>query len=101
MYLCLVLPVLVHAYEFQMQDNVIFRKVHDVYMNNGRWLVTFVHDLKPYYAFIETVAKHVKLSESILSSELEFLQKYNYTGIYETYNSLSLEIDMIEIPYHP
>ena len=41
------------------------------------------------------VTKDVKLSETILSSELEFLQKYNCTGIHETYNGLSLEIDMI------
>ena len=59
-------------------------------------LVTFVHDLKPYYTFIAAVTKDIEVSETILSSEIEFLKKYNYTGVYATYNSLSLEIDMIK-----
>ena len=59
-------------------------------MKNGRWLVTFVHDLKPYFTFIAAVTKGTEVSETILSSEIEFLKKYNYTGVYETYNSLTL-----------
>ena len=38
-----------------VHENVVFHKTNEVSSNHARWLVTFIHDLRPYEVFIDKI----------------------------------------------
>ena len=40
-----------------VHENVVFHKANEVSLNHARWLVTFVHDLRPFVVFINKISK--------------------------------------------
>ena len=36
-------------------ENGVFHKSNEVSLNHARWLVTFIHDLRPFEGFINTI----------------------------------------------
>ena len=78
-----------------IRENVVFEKVNEVYVNEGRWLVVFVHDLKPYIQFIDKVQNDINFINSILRSEIDFYKTSNMSGYYHTMKNLQVELDMI------
>ena len=36
---------------------LFFIKINEVYLNHARWLLTFIHDLRPFEVFINKISK--------------------------------------------
>ena len=40
-----------------VDENVVFHKINEVSLNHARWLVTFIHVLRPFVLFIIKISK--------------------------------------------
>ena len=75
---------------FLIRENVVYDKTNEVHVINGRWLVVFVHDLKPYLSFIDKVKQGITFINGIMQMELLFYQRSNLTGYWEAMKSLQI-----------
>ena len=77
-----------------IRENVIFHRVNEIHISQGRWLITMIHDLKPFVAMVDS-----------LYNDFELIKAFDkgVTGYYETkhqafrytIDSLFVEIEIL------
>ena len=77
-----------------IRENHVFEKTNEVLINEGRWLVTLVHDLQPFQTMIGNLDYQMTEIKSVLYSVTEWYQN-NYVGYFETFSSLTVEIELL------
>ena len=80
---------------FRVFENVVFQKTNEITTVHAHWLITVVHDLKPYERFIEHISKDIDRVQSILDSVAGSYNKSNDFGYSATLLSLSQEVDLL------
>ncbi|MET0106093.1 MAG: hypothetical protein ABW072_13270, partial [Sedimenticola sp.] len=48
-----------------IHENVVFQKVNEITSTRAKWLVTFVHDLKPFWYFLQRVNLDILKADSV------------------------------------
>lgn len=84
-----------YTFALSISENVIFERVNEVSTSHSRWLVTFVHDLKPYEHFINKINDDLNSVDEILRAISKFYDSQNKTGYVYTYDSLHKDVHMI------
>ena len=51
---------------------VVFHKTNEVSLNHARWLVTFIHDIRPFEVFINKISKDFESSNEIMLTLTEW-----------------------------
>lgn len=98
-YTLIVLLFINLSHGFVVKENVIFHKVHDIFLTNGHWLVSFVHELQPYAMFVDKIKGHIELTDTVLKSQIQYYHMSNLTGYAATFQSLQLEIGLLNNSY--
>lgn len=96
---CITLLFITFANGFIIQENVIFKKINEVFINDDRWLITFVHDLAPYSQFIDKIKNDILQTDDIIKTITDFYQRNNLIGYTETFKSLKLELQLLTDTY--
>lgn len=78
-----------------IKDNVIFQKQNEIFVNDAKWLVTFVHDLAPYGVFINDVRHSVIKTQDVLNVVTAMYKEQNLPGYHESFKSLNVELDLL------
>ena len=84
---------------FNIHENVVFHKTNEVALNRARWLVTFVHDLRPYEQFISTISNDLDQTNEVMETLIQYYRKTNQTGYVDTIHSLHEEIAILNDTY--
>ena len=88
-----------------VHENVVFHKTNEVSSNHARWLVTFIHDLRPYEVFIDKINKDLDMTHEIMKTLTDWYRiiiliiSNNFTGYVFTFESLHDEIGMLNDTY--
>lgn len=82
-----------------IHENVVFHKTNEISSNHARWLVTFIHDLRPYEVFIDKINKDLQVTHDVMTAMTDWYRQFNYTGYVFTYESLHEEIGMLNDTY--
>lgn len=93
------MSVVSQIYTFEVRENVVFEKLNEVYINEGRWLVTFVHDLKPLETLVTKLRTEMKITQDILESVTDWYQK-EYSVYFKTFSSLNIEVDLLNDTFY-
>ena len=78
-----------------VHENVVFHKANEVSLNHARWLVTFIHDLRPFEVFINKISKDLESSNEIMLTLTEWYRQHNFTTYHSTFKSLNDEIGLL------
>lgn len=78
-----------------VRENIVFEKVNDVFVNDAKWLVTFVHDLAPYIEFINKVESSTNFTKNIVKEVASLYESKETTGFKETFRSLEIELNIL------
>ena len=80
-----------------VHENVVFHKTNEVFLNHARWLVTFIHDLRPFevHVFINKISKDLESSNEIMLTLTEWYRQHNFTTYHSTFKSLNDEIGLL------
>ena len=82
-----------------VHENVVFHKTNEVSSNYARWLVTFIHDLRPYEVFIDKINKDLDMTHEIMKTLTDWYRRNNFIGYVFTFESLHDEIGMLNDTY--
>ena len=82
-----------------VHENVVFHKTNEVSLNHARWLVTFIHDLRPFEVFINKISKDLESSNEIMLTLTEWYRQHNFTTYHSTFKSLNDEIGLLNDTY--
>lgn len=82
-----------------IHENVVFHKTNEIYTNRARWLVTFIHDLRPYEVFIDKISHDLGKTDEIMAFFTDYYERTNLTGYVHTFNSLHEEIGILNDTY--
>ena len=82
-----------------VHENVVFHKTNEVSLNHARWLVTFIHDLRPFEIFIKKISKDLESSNEIMMTLTEWYRQHNFTAYHSTFKSLNDEIGLLNDTY--
>ena len=82
-----------------VHENVVFHKTNEVSSSHARWLVTFIHDLRPYEVFIDKINKDLDMTHEIMKTLTDWYRRNNFTGYVFTFESLHDEIGMLNDTY--
>ena len=66
---------------------------------HARWLVTFIHDLRPFEVFIDKINNDLNLTKHITKSLTDWYRRENLTGYVFTFESLHDEIALLNDTY--
>ena len=69
-------------------ENVVFQKTNDVYINDVYWIVTFVHDLRPFTNLINQISNDLSFTDEIIGVITKSYRTSNMTGYLATFESL-------------
>ena len=75
-------------------ENVVFQKTIEVYINNAYWIVTFVHDLRPFTNHINQISSDLSLTNEIILVITKSYRTSNMTGYLETLKSLHVIVSL-------
>lgn len=82
-----------------VHENVVFHKTNEISSNHARWLVTFIHDLRPYEVFINKINKDLQITHHVMTAVTDWYRRFNFTAHVFTYESLHEEIGMLNDTY--
>ena len=82
-----------------VHENVVFHKTNEVSLNHARWLVTFIHDLRPFEVFINNISKDLEFSNEIMLTLTEWYRQHNFKTYHSTFKSLNDEIGLLNDTY--
>ena len=82
-----------------VHENIVFHKTNEVSLNHARWLVTFIHDLRPFEVFINKISKDLESSKEIMLTLTEWYRQHNFTTYHSTFKSLNDEIGLLNDTY--
>ena len=81
-------------------ENVVFQKTNEVFINDAKWSVTFVHDLRPFQKLINQIKNDLVHTDEIVKTITNFYESSNMTGYVETFKSLHIEVDLLTDTYN-
>ena len=79
-----------------IQENVVFRRLHEVQTTKSRWLLTFVLDLKPYENFLGKISNDIEQAKRVA---YQVFQKYvppEKQGFLDALKGLKGELEVIK-----
>ena len=80
-------------------ENVVFQKTNEVYINDAYWIVTFVHDLRPFTNFINQISNDLSFTDEIIGVITKSYRTSNMTGYLATFESLHVEVSLLTDTY--
>ena len=89
-----------HALGIFTSENVVFQKTNEVFINDAKWSVTFVHDLRPFQKLINQIKNDLVHTDEIVKTITNFYESSNMTGYVETFKSLHIEVDLLTDTYN-
>ena len=78
----------------------MFQKTNEVFINDAKWSVTFVHDLRPFQKLINQIKNDLVHTDEIVKTITIFYESSNMTGYVETFKSLHIEVDLLTDTYN-
>ena len=54
------------AFGLFTSENVVFQKTNEVYINDAHWIVTFVHDLRPFTNLINQISNDLSFTDEVI-----------------------------------
>jgi len=82
-----------------VRENVVFQKVNEIFVNDAKWLITFVHDLTPYTEFIDKVHENTNKIRNVMTEVIDQFSDQNIKSYVETFKSLEIEIQLLTETY--
>ena len=92
--------IISHALGIFTSENVVFQKTNEVFINDAKWSVTFVHDLRPFQKLINQIKNDLVHTDEIVKTITNFYESSNMTGYVETFKSLHFEVDLLTDTYN-
>ena len=92
--------IISHALGIFTSENVVFQKTNEVFINDAKWSVTFVHDLRPFQKLINQIKNDLVHTDEIVKTITNFYESSNMTGYVETFKSLHIEVDLLTDTYN-
>ena len=92
--------IISHALGIFTSENVVFQKTNEVFINDAKWSVTFVHDLRPFQKLINQIKNDLVHTDEIVKTITNFYESSNMTGYVETFKSLHVEVDLLTDTYN-
>ena len=92
--------IISHALGIFTSENVVFQKTNEVFINDAKWSVTFVHDLRPFQKLINQIKNDLVHTDEIVRTITNFYESSNLTGYVETFKSLHIEVDLLTDTYN-
>ena len=92
--------IISHALGIFTSENVVFQKTNEVFINDAKWSVTFVHDLRPFQKLINQIKNDLVHTDEIVKTIINFYESSNMTGYVETFKSLHIEVDLLTDTYN-
>ena len=92
--------VISHALGIFTSENVAFQKTNEVFINDAKWSVTFVHDLRPFQKLINQIKNDLVHTDEKVKTITNFYESSNMTGYVETFKSLHIEVDLLTDTYN-
>ena len=80
-------------------ENVVFQKTNEVYINDVYWIVTFVHDLRPFTNLINQISNDLSFTDEIIGVITKSYRTSNMTGYLATFESLHVEVSLLTDTY--
>lgn len=87
------------AYPIIVQENVVFKKTHDISITQSQWLITFVIDLVPYEQFLNELAGDIG-NISITTSQLQKYPSKDRNKFSDTFSRLAIEVSTLQDTYN-
>ena len=81
-------------------ENVVFQKTNEVFINDAKWSVTFVHDLRPFQNLVNQIKHDLVHTDEIVKTITNFYESSNMTGFVETFKTLHIEVDLLTETYN-
>ena len=82
-----------------VHENVVFHKTNEVSLNHARWLVTFIHDIRPFEVIIHKISKDLESLNKIMLTLTELYRQHKFTAYHSTFKSLNDEIGLLNDTY--
>ena len=60
--------IISHALGICTSENVVFQKTNEVFINDAKWSVTFVHDLRPFQKLINQIKNDLVHTDEIVKT---------------------------------
>ena len=92
--------IISHALGIFTSENVVFQKTNEVFINDAKWSVTFVHDLRPFQKLISQIKNDLVHTDEIVKTITNFYESSNMAGYVETFKSLHIEVDLLTDTYN-
>ena len=92
--------IISHALGIFTSENVVFQKTNEVFINDAKWSVIFVHDLRPFQKLINQIKNDLVHTDEIVKTITNFYESSNMTGYVETFKSLHIEVDLLTDTYN-
>ena len=92
--------IISHALGIFTSENVVFQKTNEVFINDAKWSLTFVHDLRPFQKLINQIKNDLVHTDEIVKTITNFYESSNMTGYVETFKSLHIEVDLLTDTYN-
>ena len=92
--------IISHALGIFTSENVVFQKTNEVFINDAKWSVTFVHDLRPFQKLINQIKNDLVHTDEKVKTITNFYESSNMTGYVETFKSLHIEVDLLTDTYN-
>ena len=92
--------IISHALGIFTSENVVFQKTNEVFINDAKWSVTFVPDLRPFQKLINQIKNDLVHTDEIVKTITNFYESSNMTGYVETFKSLHIEVDLLTDTYN-
>ena len=92
--------IISHALGIFTSENVVFQKTNEVFINDAKWSVTFVHDLRPFQKLINQIKNDLVHTDEIVKTITNFYERSNMTGYVKTFKSLHIEVDLLTDTYN-
>ena len=89
-----------HVYVIFTSENVVFQKTNEVFINEAKCSITFVHDLRPFAKLINQIKSDLVHTDEIVKTITNYYAHSNMTGCAETFKSLHIEVDLLTETYN-
>ena len=92
--------IISHALGIFTSENVVFQRTNEVFINDAKWSVTFVHDLRPFQKLINQIKNDLVHTDEKVKTITNFYESSNLTGYVETFKSLHIAVDLLTDTYN-
>lgn len=84
---------------FEIHENVIFQKENEIYLNDAKWLATFVHDLAPFEHLVNKINNDIIETQTIINTILQTYQTPTDINFANTLKDVKFEMNMLMDSY--